>query len=200
SDLAPPVSIVVPAYNEAAGIVESIRSMAMVTYPRFEIVVANDGSTDDTLALLIEAFEMFPVPYPLRANIPSAQVRQVYKSRLPIPLTVVDKENGGRADALNVAINAAHYPYILATDADVLIDGEALVHAMRLIAEDRERVAGVGGNIRPLNGCDVSHGHVVQARMPDRLVERYQLLEYVRSFVASRPAWSSLNCLPNLSG
>lgn len=200
SDLAPPVSIVVPAYNEAAGIVEAIRSMAMVSYPRFEIVVTNDGSTDDTLDRLIEAFEMIPVPFPVRANIPTAPIRQVYKSTLPIPLTVVDKENGGRADALNASINASRYPYVMATDADVLIDGDALIHAMRLIAEDREKVVAVGGNVRPLNGCRIRHGHVVEAELPESLFERYQLLEYLRSFVASRPAWSTLNCLPILSG
>lgn len=200
SDLAPPVSIVVPAYNEAAGIVESIRSMAMVSYPRFEIVVTNDGSTDDTLQRLVEAFEMIPVPFPVRANIATAEIRQVYKSTLPIPLTVVDKANGGRADALNAAINASRYPYVMATDADVLIDGGALVHSMRLVAEDREKVVGVGGNVRPLNGCRIRHGHVVDAELPESLVERYQLLEYLRAFVASRPAWSLLNCLPILSG
>ncbi|HEX2152868.1 MAG TPA: glycosyltransferase [Acidimicrobiia bacterium] len=200
SDLAPPVSIVVPAYNESAGILESIRSMSMVSYPRFEIVVANDGSTDDTLEKLISEFEMHPVPYPVRASIPTAQVRQIYKTRLPIPLTVVDKVNGGRADALNAAINASRYPYILATDADVILDGSALAQAMRLVAEDRKRTVGVGGNIRPLNGCRMIHGHVVEAAVPESLIERYQLLEYVRAFVASRPAWSAINCLPNLSG
>lgn len=200
SDLAPPVSIVVPAYNEEVGIVESIKSMAMVSYPRFEIVVANDGSSDTTLQKLIEAFEMYPVPYPIRSNIATRPVRQVYKSRLPIPLTVVDKENGGRADALNAAINAARYPYVLATDADVIIDGAALVHAMRLVSEDRKRVVGVGGNVRPINGCRLAYGHVVDPRVPDRIIERYQLLEYVRSFVASRPAWSAINGLPILSG
>lgn len=200
SDLAPPVSIVVPAYNEAAGIVESIKSMSMVSYPRFEIVVANDGSDDDTLQRMIDAFELYPVPYPIRSNIGTRPVRQVYKSRLPIPLTVVDKENGGRADALNAAINVARYPYVLATDADVIIDGKALAHAMRPIAEDRERTVGVGGNIRPINGCDVSFGHVVDPKVAGGLLERYQLLEYVRAFVASRPAWSALNCLPLLSG
>lgn len=200
SDLAPPVSIVVPAYNEAAGIVDSIKSMAMVSYPRFEIVVTNDGSTDDTLARLIESFDLFPVPYPVRSNIDTAPIRQVYKSRLPIPLTVVDKENNGRADALNAAINVARFPYVMATDADVIIDGSALVHAMRLVAEDRDRTVGVGGNVRPLNGCRVTHGHVVDASVPTTIIERYQLLEYVRSFVAARPAWSALNCLPNLSG
>jgi cellulose synthase/poly-beta-1,6-N-acetylglucosamine synthase-like glycosyltransferase len=200
SDLAPPVSILVPAYNEAAGIVDAVRSMGMVSYPRFEIVVVNDGSTDDTLARLIEAFELVPVPYPFRANLPTAPIRQVYKTRLPIRLTVVDKENGGRADALNTAINAARYPYVLATDADVILDGMALVHAMRLVAEDRDRTVAVGGNVRPINGCRVRHGHLVDAAVPSTLVERYQLLEYLRSFIASRPAWSALNCLPLVSG
>lgn len=200
SDLAPPVSILVPAYNEAAGIVDAVRSMGMVSYPRFEIVVVNDGSTDDTLERLIEAFELVPVPYPLRANISTAPIRQVYKTRLPIRLTVVDKENGGRADALNTAINAARYPYVLATDADVIIDGMALVHAMRLVAEDRDRTVAVGGNVRPINGCRVRQGHLVDAAVPATLVERYQLLEYLRSFIASRPAWSALNCLPLVSG
>ena len=200
SHLTPPVSIVVAAYNEEAGIVESIRSMSMVSYPRFEIVVANDGSTDATLESLIEAFDMFPVPYPVRTGISTAPIRQVYKSRFPIPLTVVDKENGGKSDALNVAINAARFPYVLATDADVIIDSKALIHTMRLVAEDRERVVAVGGNIRPINGCTITHGHVVEAGIPNSLIERYQLLEYVRAFVASRPLWSKINALPLVSG
>lgn len=201
SDLAPPLSIVIPAYNEAAGIVESIRSISMASYPRFEIVVTNDGSTDETLHLLIEAFDLIPVPYPLRAILPTAPVRQVYKSkRSTIDITVVDKENGGRADALNAAITAARFPYVMATDADVIIDGEALIQSMRLIAEDRARVVAVGGNIRPLNGGSVRHGHVVEPGIPDSLFARYQILEYVRSFISSKPAWGAIRALPNVSG
>lgn len=200
SSLAPPVSLLIPAYNESAGIVEAVRSMSMVSYPKLEIVVTNDGSTDDTLEKLIEAFEMIQVPYPIRAVIPTAKVRAVYKSQLPLDLTVIDKENGGRADALNAAINTAKYPYVMASDADVLIDGLALAHAMRLVAEDRERTVAVGGNIRPLNGCRVRLGHVVDASMPDSLIARYQILEYVRAFVSSRPAWGAINCLPIISG
>lgn len=200
SSLAPPVSLLIAAYNESVGIVDVVRSMSMVSYPKLEIVVANDGSTDDTLDELIEAFEMIRVPYPMRAIIPTARVRAVYKTKLPIDLTVIDKENGGRADALNAAINAARYPYVMATDADVLIDGHALAHAMRLVAEDRDRTVAVGGNIRPLNGCSIRLGHVVEAAMPDSLVARYQILEYVRAFVSSRPAWGAINCLPLVSG
>ena len=200
SDLAPPVSIVVPAYNEEVGIVDSIRSMAMVSYPRFEIVVANDGSTDGTLQALIDAFDLFEVPYPVRSNIDTAPIRRVFVSRQPINLTVVDKENGGRADALNAAINAARFPYVMATDADVIIDPQALINGMRLIAEDRERTVAVGGNIRPINGCTVRRRNVVEPALPESLFERYQLLEYVRAFVSSRPAWSMMNALPLVSG
>ncbi|MCB1246427.1 MAG: glycosyltransferase family 2 protein [Acidimicrobiia bacterium] len=202
SDLAPPVSFVIPAYNEAAGIVESTRSLLMASYARFEIVIANDGSTDDTLRLLIDAFDLKPVAYPLRTSILTAPVRAIYKSRRPggADITVVDKENGGRADALNAAVNAAKYPYILATDADVILDDGALVDTMRLVAEDRERVVAVGGNIRPLNGGAVRHGHVVDPSVPRSFIARYQVLEYVRSFVAAKPAWAALNALPNVSG
>lgn len=200
SDFAPPVSIVVPAYNEAVGIVEAIQSMTMVSYPRIEIVVANDGSSDDTLERLIEAFDMIPVPFVMRTDLETASVRGIYKSTRPIRLTVVDKENGGRADALNAAVNAASYPYVMATDADVIIDGDALVHAMRRVAADRERTVAVGGNIRPLNGCDVRLGHVVDTSVAESLFERYQMLEYIRSFVAARPFWSAINALPLVSG
>lgn len=201
SDLAPPVSIVIPAYNEAAGIVEATRSIAMASYPRFEIVICNDGSKDETLELLIEAFDLIKVPYPIRANLPTAHVRGVYKPRKStIALTVIDKENGGRADALNAAINTARYPYVMATDADVIIDSAALIHSMRLFAEDRQRVVAVGGNIRPLNGGSVRHGHLVDPGIPKSIFARYQILEYVRSFISSKPAWAAINALPNISG
>jgi len=200
SDLSPPVSIVVPAYNESIGIVESIRSMAMVTYPKFEIVVVNDGSKDDTLEKMIEHFKMLAVPMPFRPSIKTADVRQVYHARLPVPITLVDKANGGRADALNAGINVARFPYVMLTDADIIIDGDALVNSMRYVAEDRTRTVGVGGNVRPLNGATVRHGHIVDAKVPTGWLERLQMLEYIRSFVGARPGWSSINSLIFLSG
>jgi cellulose synthase/poly-beta-1,6-N-acetylglucosamine synthase-like glycosyltransferase len=200
SDISPPVSIVVPAYNEEAGIVESVRSIAMVSYPRLEIVVVNDGSKDTTLERLIEAFKLEPVPLPFRANLQTAEVRQVYHTNRPVSITVVDKVNGGRADAVNAGINVARYPYVMITDADVLFEGTALLKAMRHVVEDRHRTVAVGGNVRPLNGCVVKFGHIVEARVPKTWLERWQLLEYVRSFVSARPAWSAMNALPLISG
>lgn len=196
----PPVSIVIPAYNEAAGIVDSVRSMSIVGYPRFEIVVVNDGSSDTTLETLIEAFGLEKVRIPYRPDIATAPVRAIYRAHGPFDLTVIDKENGGRADALNAGINAARYPYALCTDADVILDAGCLVGAMRRVVEDRQRTIAVGGNIRPLNGSKVHLGHLVEAGVPRGLVARMQVLEYLRTFLASRPAWSQMEALPLVSG
>ena len=200
SQTSPPVSIVIPAYNEAAGIVDSVRSMSIVGYPRFEIVITNDGSSDGTLEALVEAFHLERVRIPYRPDIPTAPIRGIYRGHGAVDITVIDKENGGRADALNAGINAARYPYALCTDADVILDSNCLVGAMRRIVEDRERTIAVGGNIRPLNGSKVQLGHLVEAGVPRKLVPRMQVLEYLRTFLASRPAWSQMEALPLVSG
>ncbi|MEX0865589.1 MAG: glycosyltransferase [Acidimicrobiia bacterium] len=196
----PPVSIVIPAYNEAAGIVDAVRSMSLVRYPRFEIVVTNDGSTDDTLALLIEAFGLERVTIPYRPDIDTAPIKGIYRGRGAVDITLIDKASGGRADALNAGLNAARYPYALCTDADVILDPECLMRAMQRVVEDRERTVAVGGNIRPLNGSRLELGHLIDASVPKGLVARMQVLEYIRTFLASRPAWSEMNALPLVSG
>jgi cellulose synthase/poly-beta-1,6-N-acetylglucosamine synthase-like glycosyltransferase len=200
SQTSPPVSIVIPAYNEAAGIVDSVRSMSIVGYPRFEIVITNDGSSDETLQRLIEAFGLEKVRIPYRPDIPTSQVNGIYRGHGTVDITVIDKENGGRADALNAGINAARYPYALCTDADVILDANCLVGAMRRVVEDRKRTIAVGGNIRPLNGSRVQLGHLIRAEVPKKLVPRMQVLEYLRTFLASRPAWSQMEALPLVSG
>jgi cellulose synthase/poly-beta-1,6-N-acetylglucosamine synthase-like glycosyltransferase len=200
SQTTPPVSIVIPAYNEEAGIVDAVRSMSIVGYPRLEIVVVNDGSSDDTLEAMIEAFHLERVRVPYRPDIPTAEIKGIYRGHGAVDITVIDKENGGRADALNAGINAARYPYALCTDADVILDANCLVGAMRRVVEDRQRTIAVGGNIRPLNGSRVELGHLVKAGVPKRLVPRMQVLEYLRTFLATRPAWSQMGALPLVSG
>lgn len=196
----PPISIVIPAYNEETGIVDSVRSMSIVKYPRFEIVVTNDGSTDGTLQALIDAFRLEQVRIPYRPDLPSTPVRAIYRGRSGVDITVIDKENGGRADALNAGINAARFPYVLCTDADVILDPDCLVNAMQRVVEDRERTVAVGGNIRPLNGSRVELGHLISASVPKGIIPRMQILEYLRTFLASRPGWSWMNALPLVSG
>lgn len=196
----PPVSIVIPAFNEAAGIVDAVRSMSLVRYQRFEIVVINDGSTDTTLDALIEAFGLEKVTIPYRPDVPSAPINAIFRGRGAVDITVIDKVNGGRADALNAGLNAARYPYALCTDADVILDADCLMRAMQRVVEDRERTLVVGGNVRPLNGSRLDLGHLIGATVPRGLVARMQVLEYVRTFLAARPAWSDMNALPLVSG
>lgn len=196
----PPVSIVIPAYNEVAGIVDSVRSMSIVRYPRLELIVVNDGSVDGTLEALVDAFELELVRIPYRPELESEPIRAIYRGRSGVDITVIDKENGGRADALNAGINAAHSPYVFCTDADVILDPDCLVNAMQRVVEDRGRTVGVSGNIRPLNGSRVELGHLIDASVPRRIIPRMQILEYLRTFLASRPGWSWMNALPLVSG
>ena len=197
---APPVSILIPAYNEEAGIVDAVRSMSIVRYPRFEIVVINDGSTDGTLDALIQGFELARVRIPYRPDLPTEPIRGIYRGRGAVDITVIDKEKGGASDATNAGLNAARYPFVLRTDADVVLDPDCLINSMQRVVEDRERTVAVGGNVRPLNGSVLRLGHLVKASVPKPFIIRMQLLEYLRTFLAGRPAWSALNALPLISG
>ncbi|HEX2026257.1 MAG TPA: glycosyltransferase [Actinomycetota bacterium] len=194
-----PISILVPAYNEEAGIVPSIRSMLSLHYPEFEVVVSNDGSTDATLDRLIDAFAMVEVPQIYRRHLETKQVRRLFRSLRHPNLTVIDKENGGRSDALNAAVNVARYPLVASVDADSLLDAEALLRASRLFLED-ETVVAVGGTVRPLNGAVVREGQVVQVDLPRTWLERFQVLEYARAFFTGRSGWSRFGALLIISG
>jgi len=200
SDSTPPISIIIPAYNEEAGIAEAVRSMAMLHYPKMEIIVVNDGSKDGTVEKLVEAFEMFPVDFPFRPIIPTQNIRSIYRTRLPLPVVLVDKENGGKSDAINAGINVSQFPYFMATDADMVLESEALIHAARHFVEDRGLTIAVGGNVRPINGCRVRLGKVTEVKLPKRPIEMVQIVEYIRSFLSARPGWSRMGSLLIISG
>jgi cellulose synthase/poly-beta-1,6-N-acetylglucosamine synthase-like glycosyltransferase len=181
-------------------IVESVRSLLALRYPSHEVVVVNDGSTDGTLATLREAFDLAPVRKALRHGIPTAPVRATYVSRTHSGLLVVDKDNGGRSDALNAGINAARHPYVCAIDADSLLEQDALLKVSKPILDDPELLAAVGGTIRIANGCRVDHGRVVDVRLPHSRLATIQVLEYFRAFLVARVGWSRLNALGVISG
>jgi cellulose synthase/poly-beta-1,6-N-acetylglucosamine synthase-like glycosyltransferase len=194
-----PVSLLVPAHNEEAGIVPSIRSMLSLHYPEFEVVVADDGSTDATLDRLIDAFALVEVPQIYRRRLETKGVRRVLRSLRHPNLTVIDKENGGRSDALNAAVNLARYPLVCSVGADSLLDAEALLRASRLFLED-ESVVALGGTVRPLNGAVVREGQVVEVNLPRSWLERFQVLEYARAFFTGRSAWSRFGAPLIVSG
>ncbi|HEY7071679.1 MAG TPA: glycosyltransferase [Acidimicrobiales bacterium] len=200
SPLTPGISVLVPAYNEAAVIVASVRSLLALRYPRHEVVVASDGSTDRTIAVLAEAFDLVPVPLALRDSVPSAQIRATFLSRRHPNLIVVDEDNGGRSDALNAALRAARHPYVCVIDADSLLEEDALIKVAKPILDDPDLLVATGGTIRIANGCRVDHGRVVEVRLPANRLATIQVLEYFRAFLDARVGWSRLNALGIISG
>ncbi len=194
-----PVSILVPAYNEEKGIVASVQSLLDLAFPEFEVIVTADGPTDRTVEVMEKAFDMVEVPRSGRVIVTTAEVRRVLRSVRHPNLFLVDKANGGKADAINAAFNLARHPLVCPVDADSILDGPALARISRLFSED-ERVMAVGGTIRPLNGSVLVGGKVSAIRAPGRWIERIQVLEYARAFFTYRSAWSRVNSLTIISG
>lgn len=196
---APPISVLAPGYNEELTCVESVRSLLTLDYPRHEIIFINDGSKDGTLARLTTEFELTPRARLATAEIATAPVRQVYQSRAYPNLWVIDKQNGGKADALNVGINYCNTPLLCAVDADTLLERDALTRIVRPFLEDARTVA-VGGKIRVINNCTVRSGVVTEARLPTNLLAALQTVEYLRAFLVGRVGWAAFNASLVISG
>jgi cellulose synthase/poly-beta-1,6-N-acetylglucosamine synthase-like glycosyltransferase len=199
SDLWPPVSLLVPCYNEQATIVASVRSLLQLEYPEFEIVVINDGSRDGTLAELELEFGLVAFPEAYRLRIPCRPVRTIYRSTRAPNLRVIDKENGGKADALNAGINAARYPVFCSMDADSVLSRDSLARVVEPFLEDADTVA-AGGTVRIANGCKVEDGFLVEPRLPRNPLALVQVVEYLRAFLFGRLGWSPINALLIVSG
>ncbi len=188
-----PVSIIVPAHNEGVTIEATIRSLLALDYRLYEIVVVDDGSTDDTAQVVIDAFHMREIHRPIQRKIPCQPERAIYEARgWKVPITLDRKENGGKADALNMGINVSNYPYFLCIDADSVLQYDSLEKIVRPILEDGDVVA-VGGTVRPCNGAEIENGRVIRYRMPKKLLACMQVLEYDRSFLASRILFDKFN-------
>lgn len=196
------VSVLMPAYNEEATIVDSVQAMLSLRYPDFEVLVIDDGSSDATAAVMIEAFDMVEAPIVVSQDVPvEGEVRQVLISRRgSMNLLLVRKANGGKADALNLGINVARKDLVCMVDADSLLDPDSLLHVSRPFAEDPERVYAAGGVVRVANGSRVRHGRVVDLRMPRRWLPRVQTVEYLRAFLIGRAGWASFGGLLIISG
>ncbi len=195
----PPITLIAPAFNEEATCVEATRSLLTLRYPEYEILVVSDGSRDATVSRLTEAFELQPAARAPMAAIPTQAVRAVYRSRVHSNLWVIDKENGGKSDALNVGLNHCRTPLFCAMDADGLLERDALIRVVRPFLEQRNTVA-VGGIIRIVNGCSVDRGAVTRVRLPGSRLARFQVLEYLRAFLSGRMGWAALDATLIISG
>lgn len=203
SPLAPSITIIAPAYNEGLTIVENIRSLLSLRYVNYEVMVVNDGSKDDTLDKMVAAYDLEKIPMDIDPEWPCKPIRGVYKSRQRsfAKLTVIDKENGGKSDALNTGMRLSESKYIGCIDVDCLLLPDALLHVVKAFYEHtNKRVIAVGGVIRVANSCKIDGGTLEEIRLPKNWLARFQLLEYTRSFLLGRMAWGRIDSLLIISG
>ncbi len=195
----PPITVLVPAYNEGVAVAESVRAQLGVRYPGLEVIVINDGSTDSTLSELIHSFSLRRADVVFNPLIPTAKVRGIYLSTLEPRLIVIDKENGGKSDAQNAGLNLCRTPWVCIVDADSLVEEDALLRAIRPAVLD-ETVVATGGIIRIINGCRVAGGRILSVGLPLQPIVIFQVVEYLRSFLIGRLGWSWINGLLIISG
>lgn len=196
----PPVSILVPSYNEEKTIVNNIKSLLSMEYSQFEVVVINDGSKDETLDVLRKAFDLRRVDKPYQKKIITQDVKGIYVSAMIPNLTVIDKVNGGKADALNVGINSCKYPLFTAIDADSILEKNSLLKVVRPFIDDPDKVVVTGGIVRVLNGSKVEDGYIQEVFLSKSPLVILQTVEYLRAFLFGRMGWSELNSLLIISG
>lgn len=197
------VSVVAPAFNEGVNIVYNVKSLLSLTYPKFEIIIVNDGSSDDTLEKLITEFDLVKIDFYYQEKIITQPVRGHYKSKNPVysKLLVVDKVNGkSKADASNAGINSSQYPLFLCTDVDCILKSDTILKLAKPFMENETRVIASGAGIRISNSCEIKEGFLFKVHYPREWYPRFQELEYVRSFLFGRMAWSQINGLLLVSG
>ncbi|MEI7596966.1 MAG: glycosyltransferase [Bacteroidota bacterium] len=204
SPYAPSVSILAPAYNEGATIINNVRSLLSMHYADFEVIIINDGSKDNTLEEIIEDYHLVKVDFAINYRIPCNEIRGVYKStnKAFSKLIVVDKINGGKADALNAGINISSNKLFMAIDVDCIVEQDGILKMVKPFMEENAKVKVIasGGVVRIANSCIVENGKIVKVYYPDEFLARFQVLEYFRAFILGRMAWSKLNGLLLISG
>ena len=202
SPLAPSVSVLAPAYNEEVNVVENIRSLMSLHYGNYEVIVINDGSEDNTFQKIFGYYQLEKVDFAVDYQIKCKHIQGIYKSKLASfsKLTVIDKLNGGKSDALNAGINVSANDLVLCIDVDCIVEEEALLKLAKPYLEEKHKVIASGGVVRIANSCTVEDGKLVEVKMPKNLWPRFQVLEYIRAFLMRRMGWSKLNGLLIISG
>jgi cellulose synthase/poly-beta-1,6-N-acetylglucosamine synthase-like glycosyltransferase len=200
SPLTPPVTVLAPAFNEEPNVVENVRSLLMLDYPLFEVVLVNDGSKDRTLGRLVDAFDLRRSARSFEQVLRCKPIRGIYESPTYPNLVVVDKENGGKADALNAGLNLSLYPIFCAIDADSILEPDALLRLIRPFVDAPGVTIAAGGVVRVANGSEIHSGRVHRVQLPRRALPLIQIVEYLRAFLFGRMGWSTGNSLLVISG
>lgn len=204
SQLTPGISVIAPAFNEALTIIENVHSLLNLNYPKYEVIIVNDGSTDNSLEKMIQEFDLAEVDFAYNERLKTKPVKRIFRSTNPAysKLVVVDKINGkAKADASNAGINVSSFDYFLCTDVDSILDRDAIMKLVKPVMDDsKKRVIAIGATLRMANSCIIEQGYMQRVVVPKQLLPRFQEIEYIRSFVMGKMGWSVINCVPNVSG
>jgi cellulose synthase/poly-beta-1,6-N-acetylglucosamine synthase-like glycosyltransferase len=196
----PSVSVLSPAYNEEVTIAESLKSQLNLDYPELEVIVINDGSRDGTMEVLKREFKLKKTKRSPGKPLKTQKVRGVYRSKIHGNLWVIDKENGGKADALNAGINFSRSRLFCAIDADSLLEKGALTRLVEEYLTESGNIIALGGIIRIANDCRIKNGEVLEARLPRKFLPAVQAVEYIRAFLCGRSGFNEINALLIISG
>ncbi|TAF97131.1 MAG: glycosyltransferase family 2 protein, partial [Bacteroidetes bacterium] len=200
SPLSPGVSVIAPAFNESLTIIFNVRSLLTFNYPKFEVIIVNDGSTDDTLQKMINEFELTEVDFAYNPKLQTRPVQRIFKStnKAYNSLMVIDKENGkSKADAVNAGINAAAFDYFVCSDVDCILDKDTILKLIKpVLDEEKYRVIATGATLRMANSCDIDKGVITRVRPPRQWLARFQEMEYIRAFILGKMGWNYVNCVP----
>ncbi|HEU4496212.1 MAG TPA: glycosyltransferase family 2 protein, partial [Flavobacterium sp.] len=203
SEYAPRLSLIAPAYNESFTIEENVKSLLSLNYSSYQVIVVNDGSKDNSMEILAATYDLVLSGIEYSQKIHTKNIKGIYVSRNAAykKLIVVDKENGGKADALNVGLNIAQNPYVVCIDVDCILDKDSLLKLAKPFLESYgKRVIATGGVVRIANQCIIKNGRLVEVNIPDKMLPRIQVLEYLRAFLLGRMAWGRLDGLLLISG
>lgn len=204
SQLTPGISVIAPAFNEALTIIENVHSLLNLNYPKYEVIIVNDGSTDNSLEKMIQEFDLAEVDFAYNERLKTKPVKRIFRSTNPAysKLVVVDKINGkAKADASNAGINVSSFDYFLCTDVDSILDRDTIMKLVKPVMDDsKKRVIAIGATLRMANSCIIEQGYMQRVVVPKQLLPRFQEIEYIRSFVMGKMGWSVINCVPNVSG
>ncbi|RJP65403.1 MAG: glycosyltransferase family 2 protein [Candidatus Abyssobacteria bacterium SURF_17] len=196
----PPISVLIPAYNEQVTINAAVKSALSMNYPFFDVIIINDGSTDGTLKELIDVYDLMKIDLVYRDVIKTKAVRGFYYNPQVPNLMVIDKERGGKADALNSGVNMCQSPYFCSVDADSVLERDALLRLISPVLESTVPVIACGGVVRTLNGATIKDGVIERIGLPKSVLAMFQIVEYLRAFLFGRVGLDSVNAILILSG
>lgn len=190
-DYTKPISVLVPFYNAGDLILQTIDSLLAAEYPVYEIIVINDGSRDGTLKSIIEHYDLKPMNMSFSPVLPCNPIIGMYASFGRPGLILIDKEPGGKADALNAGLNCSRYPLYCTVDPGVIIEKQSLVGLATPFMLDEQTVS-VTGRTRISNGAVIENGTITEFFAPKESLSVFQVIEYLRSFLTGHIAWERI--------